>query len=195
MSTQAIKRKLQSSQMQCVYFPCLPLGLDNYCSPRLTDHSPRSGGPTNRRAVSQFAFFSVLASNKPDSITKTYGKMPADSISKQGLEKFWAKTDLISSRIIGKGQQYAVEGGIFKTLKYIQRVTSLSSDGTLTGRCLVHITHVFLSRCVLGTGMKYTPSCSLSGYQPSVGHVPHAHRLTTFILIFYTNNINLALNC
>ena len=36
--------------------------------------------------------------------------MSADSISKQVLEKFWAKKDLISSRIKIKGQHYAMEG-------------------------------------------------------------------------------------
>ena len=41
---------------------------------------------------------------------KNIWKMSADSISKQVLEKFWAKKDFVSSRINGKGLHYAVEG-------------------------------------------------------------------------------------
>jgi hypothetical protein len=59
-------------------------------------------------------------------------------------------------------------GGVFKSLKYIQKVTSLNSVGIL-----IHITHFFLPRCGLDKGMKYTPFSSLSGYRLSVLHPKH----------------------
>ena len=59
------------------------------------ENRPSSHGP--RR------YHDELGKNKPDSITKTYGIMSADSISKQVLERFLSGSN-------EKGLHYAMEG-------------------------------------------------------------------------------------
>ena len=118
--------------------------------------------------------------------------MSADSISKQVLEKFWAKVLFFQEQSKGTTLHYR---GVYSKLKIHTEGNKLKfSWYSDRPHSLIHITHFSLSRCGLGKGMKYTPFCSLSGYRLSGLHAPQAHRLTMFFF-FYTNNKNPPLNC